>query len=148
MKAICSRKRCVLAFPLVLMILPLATGCGGEAKGTVSGKVTYQGKPLPGGFVTFVPDNGAPVHTDIQSDGTYHIDKAPLGPVKISVQPKSEQEAMQSSRMPRDAKGYGKFQSAMTETKSSIPPKYGTPNESGLTYTVVKGPQQHDIDLK
>lgn len=148
MKAICSPKRRVLALPLVLSVLPLATGCGGEAKGTVSGKVTYQGKPLPGGFVTFVPDNGAPVHSDIQSDGTYRIDKAPVGSVKISIQPKSEQDASQSSGMPRNPKDYGKLQPAMTEAKSSIPPKYGNPNQSGLTYTVVKGSQQHDIDLK
>jgi hypothetical protein len=42
----------VLALPLLLA----AAGCGGG--GTLSGKVTYDGQPMPGGTVAFTPAQG------------------------------------------------------------------------------------------
>lgn len=146
MMTTCSRKGRVSLLSIVLSILPLAIGCGGPAKSTVSGKVTYQGKAMPAGFVTFVPANGAPLHAEIQSDGSYRLNNVPLGTVKIAVKPQEGQEM--PTAMPRDPKNYGKFKAAATERKSSIPDKYTDPEQSGLTYTVTQGSQQHDIDLK
>jgi hypothetical protein len=148
MKTICSPKRCGVVLPIVLLTLPLATGCGGQAKGTVSGTVTYQGKPLPSGFVTFVVENGSPLHSDIHSDGSYRMDDVPVGPVKIGVQPKSGGDKLQSSPMPRNRQDFAKVKAAVTESDTPIPPKYSDPTKSGLTYTVTKGSQQHDIELK
>jgi hypothetical protein len=147
MKAICSPKRCGSVLSLVLLALPLASGCGGQAKGTVSGKVTYQGKPVPSGFVTFLVENGAPVHSDIRSDGSYRMEKVPVGLVKIGVQTKAAEDALKSVGMPRKKEDFGKMKEAVSEG-TQIPAKYTDPNQSGLSYTVVKGPQQHDIDLK
>lgn len=147
MKTICSRMRRVSALLLVLLLLPLATGCGGgQAKGTVSGKVTYQGKPLTSGIVTFVPETGAPQYADIQSDGTYRMTSAPAGLVKIGVSPK--QAAGMSSGMARPPKDYRKLKPAMPKSENLPAKKYTDPNKSNLTYTVTKGTQQHDIDLK
>lgn len=149
MTTTCLRKRCCKVLLPMLLLIPLAAGCGGgQAKGTVSGKVTYRDKPLPSGIVTFIPETGAPVHADIQGDGSYRMSNAPLGPVKIGVQTKSAQDAAPSSPMPRNPTDYGKLQSAMMDKESLIPAKYTDPNNSGLTYTVTKGKQQHDIDLK
>lgn len=148
MEHIRSRTSCGGALPVMMLLLSLATGCGGQANGTISGTVTYQGKALPGGTVTFVPEAGAPVHAEIQSDGSYRMSNAPLGPVKIGVQTKSAQKAPSSSSMPRNPKDFEKFKSAMMNTESLIPAKYTDPNNSGLTYTVTKGKQQHDIELK
>jgi hypothetical protein len=134
--------------PILLLALPLATGCGGQGKATVSGKVTYQGKSLPSGFVTFVPENGVALHADIQGDGSYRMDNVPVGTVKISVQPKTAQDTLQSSPMPQNPMDYGKAKAPMTESGTPIPPQYADPSQSGLTYTVTKGSQQHDIDLK
>jgi hypothetical protein len=142
-----SRKRRVRVLPLVFLLFPMAIGCGGQGKAMVSGKVTHQGKSLPSGIVTFVPEAGPPQHAEIQSDGTYHMKNAPLGPVKIGVQPSSSQDTPQSPGRPRNPKEYGKLQAAMTEG-GGIPPKYNDPNKSELTYIVTTGQQQHDIDLK
>src|SRR2546425_6220080 len=48
----------------ILAFFAFVAGCGGAgAKGKMSGKVLYSGKPVPGGFLYFVP--GAPtVKTD------------------------------------------------------------------------------------
>jgi hypothetical protein len=148
MKTICSSKRCGRVLPLLLLPLPLAIGCGSQTKGTVSGTVTYQGKPLHSGFVTFVVENGAPLHTEIQSNGSYRLDKVPVGPVKIGIRPKSAGGKLQSTPMPRNRQDFAKAKSAMTESDTPIPPKYADPNKSELTYTVTKGPQQNDIVLK
>ena len=148
MKTICSPKRCGRVLPLLLLTLPLAIGCGSQSKGTVSGTVTYQGNPLPSGFVTFVGEKGAPLHTEIQSNGSYRMDNVPVGPVKIGVRPKSGSDKLQSSPMPRNRQDFAKVKGALTESDTPIPPKYSDPNKSELTYTVTKGTQQHDIALK
>lgn len=148
MRIFCSPKRWSRVLAFTLSFLLWTTGCGGQGKGTVSGKVAYQGKPLPSGFVTFVPEKGTPVHADIQSDGSYRIENVPIGPVKIGVQPKSAQNTLQSFPMPRNPKDYGKLQAVMTKKETQIPPQYADPNKSGLTYTVRQGQQQYDIALK
>jgi hypothetical protein len=149
MTTLCSRKRRSGVLPIVLLTLPLATGCGGQAKGTVSGTVTYQGKQLPSGMVTFVPEKGAPLYSPIQSDGSYRMENVPAGPVKIGVQPKTAQATQDApSAMPRNPADYGKVKTAQSKSDAPIPPKYADPNQSGLTYTVTQGSQQHDIVLK
>jgi hypothetical protein len=149
MKTICSPKRRGSLLPFMLLVLPLTIGCGGQAKGTVSGKVTYREKPCPNGFVTFVPENGAPLHGEIQSDGSYRIENVPLGPVKICIQPKSAEDTLSSSPMPRNPQDYGKVMASGSEAgKQQVPPQYVDPTKSGLTYSVKQGAQQHDIVLK
>jgi hypothetical protein len=148
MKFTCSQKGRCRVLLLVLLLLPLTTSCGSQAKGTVSGKVTYQGKPLPSGFVTFVPEKGAPVYSEIQSDGSYRVDQVPIGLVRIGIQPKSAQNTLASSAMPRNPQDVTKLKAAMTATETQIPSQYANPNSSGLTYTVTKGLQQYDIVLK
>jgi hypothetical protein len=73
---------------LVLLLLALLTiGCGSKT-GTLSGKVTYQGKALTGGFVTFISEGpeAKTLSCGIQKDGSYSLSGVPVGPVKITVQ--------------------------------------------------------------
>jgi hypothetical protein len=74
--------------------LLLLAGCSGEGMKTavVKGKVTYQGNPVPGGTVTFVPDAGGPPATgEIRPDGTFTMttyksgDGAVLGKHKVFI---------------------------------------------------------------
>jgi len=51
----------------------------------VSGKVTYDGKPVVWGSVTLVDAAGEFHQGTIGLDGTYKIDNVPVGPVKIGV---------------------------------------------------------------
>lgn len=87
---------------------------------------------LPGGAVTFVGQEGdkTPIYSIIQANGSYSIPRAPLGAVKIAVL---------GSGHPS-----GGEQAAPAVV---IPPKYGNADSSGLTYTVTKGKQTHDIEL-
>ena len=42
---------------MVCVCLPLAVGCGGDAT-VISGTVTYEGKPVDNGAITFLPVDG------------------------------------------------------------------------------------------
>jgi hypothetical protein len=73
----------------------LAFGCGGEKVYRVSGKVTFQGKPVPAGKVYFIPDgskgNTGPTGFADIKDGQYDTGatggrNAPAGPVLIAVE--------------------------------------------------------------
>jgi hypothetical protein len=135
--------------PLGLLLLLL--GCGGGSQyqtAEVSGKVLQKdGKPLPGGVVTFVAKEGAVTASgEIAEDGQYKVN-APLGDVRISVNNrmlKKEPPKGPILKRPDDTEGVktlpGKY--------VSIPDKYLNPDQSGLTYKVVPGPQTHDIKLE
>lgn len=51
-----TQTRLGLAAAAALALIPLATGCGGDGRYTVSGKVTYAGKLVPVGEIAFEPD--------------------------------------------------------------------------------------------
>lgn len=80
---------------LLAFVLPLAIGCGG-GKGKVTGNVTLDGKPLPGGTIVFHPTKGTPVSAEI-TDGQYTITNAPTGTLAVTVDTaylKQEAEAL------------------------------------------------------
>jgi hypothetical protein len=66
---------------LVVCISLVATGCGGSNPKTikVTGKVSYKGKPVTQGSITFQPAHptegglSRPARGDIGSDGTYEL---------------------------------------------------------------------------
>src|SRR4051812_22653135 len=75
----------------VLALVPIlaAAGCGGS-RVTVSGKVSYKGTPLKGGNVVFNSLEGKESRSaPIAEDGTYRIEKCPVGKVKITVETES-----------------------------------------------------------
>src|SRR5947209_18635287 len=76
----------ILPFGLLMLVL----GCAGGSSATpelapVSGKVTFKGKPLPGGRITFVALKGGQTGSgNIDEKGEYQI-RAPVGDVSITV---------------------------------------------------------------
>src|SRR4051794_9371353 len=84
------RRGPLLAIAL-LSLSPLA--CGSSGLSSVSGKVTYQGKPVPLGTITFIPNTpGARNATGvIGSDGSYRLqtenpgDGAAPGDYKVTI---------------------------------------------------------------
>lgn len=152
-----------------LFVLPLAliaVGCG-SGQGTVSGKVSYQGKDVPGGTVFILPSKGGSVSGAIKEDGTYSIAKVPSGPAKVTVETESVKPA---SAAPAQARGDASFYSKMPKPPADlakgdvtigpslsrgdakryvpIPAKYNDPDQSGLSLTVKGGKNSFDIDLK
>jgi hypothetical protein len=146
---------------LAALLLLGAAGCA--SKGTVTGKIKYQGKPLGGGVVVFsVPDKGS-VRAEIGEDGSYRVDKVPRGTATITVETRSLAPTPQQSRlrpgqgpnfkppldkMPNDVDKSFYEHAQKQSTYVAIPDTYNDPDKSGLSYDVEPGSHNFDIDLK
>ena len=114
-----------------------AAGCGGDdgpQLAEAGGTVTYNGKPVQGANVVFVPESGPAAYGSTGPDGTFTWMTqgqrgAMVGPGKVAItafeeldEPKSEEEltAADLEKMSR----------------SRIPQRYGRPETSRLTATV------------
>jgi hypothetical protein len=120
--------------PAALLLVFLAGGCSPKT-GTVSGKVTYEGDVVPGGFVDFIPETGPEKGTVFSSTidgGKYRVTGMPLGPAKVLIRHPGEPP----TRLPRPA------------PRKPYPKRYATPEGSDLKCTVAGGRQEYNIDLK
>ncbi len=90
------RRVAVLSISWAALLLVACAGCGVPASVNsklipVKGKVTYKGKALTGGSVTFEPDSGRGAHGEINSDGMYEMttfkagDGAIAGPHRVAI---------------------------------------------------------------
>ena len=78
---------------LVLVSLLAATGCSGRGFAEVTGTVRVDGKPLPGAFVTFTPEEAGTQRSvgSTNAEGRYRVIRpgskfgAALGVNKVSV---------------------------------------------------------------
>jgi hypothetical protein len=118
----------------------LMPGCS-KPTAVVSGTLTYKSQPLTSGQIHFIGEDNKTRSSTINGDGTYRIEDAPVGKVKIAVVSlKHEGEGKLSP-------GF-KILPKPVETVSAIPTKYGDPARSGLVYPVEARSQTIDIDLK
>src|SRR5439155_2848316 len=88
-----------LAAALGMLVCLAATGCG--SNGSVSGKLSYKGEPLGGGVVVFTVEGQANASSEIGPDGSYHIDKIPVGTAKIAVDTSSAKPPPADFRRPQ-----------------------------------------------
>lgn len=127
------------------LLLTILAGCGGSQSGNVSGIVTFQGQPMPGGSIYFyslaadgkVSDQKT---AQIGGDGAYSIAKVPVGDVKITVQAPPgalEADLTKKGGMPKRA-----------ASPVTLPTKYQNVEQTDLKYTVTPGNQKHDVVLK
>jgi hypothetical protein len=144
MMTCCLRRATTLA--VVTGALALA-GCGGDDTATVTGRVTYKGRPLNCGEVCFVAagKDGKSRSAPIGADGTYTVTDAPTGKVRASVVVRAGQ--------PAGAAAQPKHKDAPPLPGSqvqpvTVPAKYASPAQSGLVYTLAPGSQTIHVDLK
>ena len=144
--------RCI-ALALALLI-PLSIGCGAnKGKAVVKGTVTYKGKVLKAGNLSFQTADNRVGTARIDATGHYVVPDAPIGEAKITV------------TMPTAPLSTGKPPSGMAmkpppgmeppkETTSTdprdyipLPQKYATLATTDLSFTVKSGENTHDITL-
>lgn len=115
----------------------LVAGCGGGG-GEVSGTVTYDGKPVEQGSISFVPADGkGPTTGDAIKDGKYTVHKVPAGTAKVIIY---------GSKMAEKKKMYNDPKADWVQTATDyIPDKYNKATE--LKYDVQSGNQTKDFDL-
>ncbi len=108
----------------------------------VSGKVTYKGKPVPKGTITFHSDGGRMATGEIQEDGSYSLttarsgDGAVAGHHRVSIMATEGDPSLMPS-----SPGY-------VRPKNLVPTKYNQPDQSGLEANVTEEGKEINFDLK
>jgi hypothetical protein len=147
----------------------LASGCGGGV-GDVSGKITYKGKEVVFGTVSFVGADGIPRAARINPDGTYTVKDVAVGEAKITVVSELPPQGGNSTQprgggrgreeLPPDAPkdlpsreqlGRGEtpevVDPAIVKKWFPIPADLGDVTKTKLRFNVRKGPNTYDIVL-
>jgi hypothetical protein len=151
----------------LLSVLVVAAGCGGgPGVGKVSGKVTYKGQPLAGGWIVFTVENGGGANAPIQQDGSYVADNVPAGKAKVcfrapvggspfegafknlppEARAKRAKELEQRAKPPASASEHYKAPTAEAPS-IQLPKQYTDPDKSGIVYDVQRGTQTKDFEL-
>lgn len=133
--------------PLVTLALGgclLAFGCGDGRipLGSISGKVTIDGVPLPAGQIIFVTDSrrafGTIADGKIVEVTTYSSgDGVPTGNHKVAIRPKLDEAALMAP--PK--------KSVSVMPSSTVPKKYHNSETSGLIATVESGSNELMFEL-
>lgn len=132
--------------PISAVALGLAFfGCGsGEARGRVTGAVTFQGKPVTEGIVIFSSsEKGVHMTAKLKPEGSYEIITAKgagltVGNYRVAVCPPPPELASLTVNGP----------APVAKTYPNIPPKYRDQATSGLTLAVKQGENQFDIAME
>src|SRR5438128_4740129 len=66
------------------LVLLCFVGCGEPPTGTVTGRVVFDGQPIPMGTIQFVNDKGTVANGSIR-DGEYRVERVPVGATTIVV---------------------------------------------------------------
>lgn len=134
-------KNTVYSLTLVMFMgtaLVPTTGCS-DPGSELTGTVTFNGKPLTGGKVTFFHPTqpGRNVSAYIQPNGSYKILAVPRGDNKVTVVALPPRK---KDRTGKEAKGRMKV--------PPVPEKYTDPATTTLVVTVTSGSQSHDFNIQ
>lgn len=97
----------------------------------VSGKVTFQGKAVPIGYVTFHGANGRSFATYIERNGSYSL-KTPVPPGKYKVTVELAPDPVTNAPLPNAPK---------------LPARYENPATSGIVVDLASGKNERDFNL-
>ena len=125
-------------FFLVAIFASILVGCDSRpATYPVRGTVTYQGKPVPLGSISFVPEKGHMAGGTIAEDGTYRLE-AEAGPYKVTI-----------TAVPPLPPDVNPMTDRFVPPKPLIPARYSRLGQSGLTAEVqADGENQIDFALR
>lgn len=139
------------------------SGCGGSDGPELipaGGVVKYQGKPLAGARVTFIPENeGSVAMSSTDSQGNFELRTgaesgvvAGVSKVTVTMMETGAETGLSKDMTPEDMQALamaGKLDAMLKQQeRSMIPKKYGRPDTSGLSYEVKKGEEnQFTIEL-
>jgi hypothetical protein len=154
----------------LLLIVAAAAGCNQPATGHVSGQVRFNGKPLPGGYVNFMPADPKASIIAVTLDGQGRFSAVlPAGDVQVSIDNRELEPRQpihispnQLSLPPEVKSKLGSGGKAPEQPPApspnaggansgryiKIPDRYYDAAASGLSFKVQSGDQTHDFDLK
>jgi hypothetical protein len=130
--------------PVTRMGLLTLVALGCQGRGDVSGKVTYQNKHLVFGTVLIQGSDGNVGQGNLEADGSYYVSSVATGEARVAVNSPNPKSISLTYKNPKkkpepypDVKGW-----------FSIPKQYEKPSTSGLVYSIQRGENTIDIELK
>jgi len=126
-------------------------GCpaGGDRPASVTGHVTYNGKPVTSGTVVFVGEDGKSSYPGpVQPDGSYSIAQAPVGKVRLSFDNPPPPRTAAAGQKPPANDPEVQEEAKAASLYVATPPKYKDPDKSGITFELKRGRNGCDIPLK
>ena len=146
--------RFVRCFLLALALLvPLFAGCGpNQGKAVVKGTVTYKGKLLKAGNVTFRTADNRVGNGQIDANGTFTVNDAPIGEAKVCVimpeAPRVMSKAPKDMSMPAEMIPKDSGATPVNpQDLTPLPQKYASIETTDLKHTVTPGESKYDITL-
>lgn len=118
-----------------------------ESGATLEGTITYGSEKVQAALVIVAGANASATGSVDEATGRYKVENAPLGEVRIGVNTDAARGEMQGKMMSGYYKGpEAKAKGVLAPPKIvNVPPKYATPDTSGLTTTVNGGANTFDI---
>jgi hypothetical protein len=138
----------------VWLVALLLAGCGPkrEASGTVSGTITYQGKPVNGAaLLLYGPtSHSADFTIPVDQEGKFSSTDVPPGDYKVVVQPSAGSSGPSTRGMTpaQMAEMKGRLDEMKTPPTIKVPSKYLDPKTSDLQMKVTGGKQEVTLELK
>jgi len=124
--------RCILLFSVIALMATIGCGPNRAARpdrAIVTGTVTYQGKPVPGGIITFTGANGDTEGGMLRENGAFYVENAPVGENKVTVDPEQIKPELGSRYV-------------------KLPEKYLNPDTTDLTFKVEAGSNAAEFRLE
>jgi hypothetical protein len=144
---------------VMLGLLVGLMGCSGgnpRTDASLKGMVRYKNKPVTGGTIRLfgqASSGSTFAEGPINGDGTFRVQNAPLGPVKVVVDtsaarfdPRPMIEKAKTQGAPIDEANMNLPQGPPTKYLE-IDAKYSDPRKTPVEITIVEGENQRDIDL-
>ncbi|MEM7314373.1 MAG: carboxypeptidase-like regulatory domain-containing protein [Planctomycetota bacterium] len=131
------------------------SGCGSSKTGSVTGKVTLDGQPVSEASIAFRPKDGGRMSTgETNAQGEYTLtcyergDGAIPGDHVVTVTKFEESKVKVPEGADELAVEFAASKKRQPKTKWLVPEKYSEKETSGLTFTVERGRNTADFDLK
>ena len=131
-------------------------GCGGQAAGDVSGRVTFEGQPVVFGSVVIIGTDKQPRNGEIKPDGSFTVTGVPVGEAQVAVHSPDvtalPDKMTLKGKMKEGKKGdvdveLNKVPQAVRDKWFPIPERYSDHEKSGLTLTIKEGANEFPLKL-
>lgn len=126
----------------------IMAGCGGP--GNVSGKVTFNNKPVVVGTVVILASDSLPYTGNIGDSGEFLIPRVPPGPAQIAVVSRSPATVRPRPPRPGIVESDPAIKKAIKSSPDKwfpIPERYAQPGTSNISLVVKAGLNEFDIVL-
>jgi hypothetical protein len=137
--------RIVLA--LFVIAVGLAPGCSSQKRlATLTGKVTYKGKPVSVGAIYFHGPADELAMGNLQEDGSFTATDLPIGVVRVSL--RVQDPGVYTQQLKGQGPSIEKPKTKDGDKVTSLPHQYSDPETSGLSYTIAPTTTTLDITIE